>query len=312
VAIDAVQAQSNAAIAVLRKGLVDAQIVAVYLYGSAMEGGLRPNSDLDLFAVTDRPLTPGEKASVVEGLLPISSRETRPPAWRPLELTIVAQREVRPWRYPPRMELQYGEWLRGAFLSGAIEPETAENPDLCVVIAMVRQRGRALIGPAANAVLDAVPSADLNRGMVDGLPSLLDDLGDDTRNVLLTLARIWATVATGKFRSKDDAADWALSRLPEEHRPILTRARNLYRAGGDGDPWDEAAVPRRAVRQRDHCALAVWSCRYAPADMGSHAERAGAGSEVAVRCACVMCCWGCLSRSSSSLPPWVRFTPMGA
>ena len=234
--------QSEAAIAAIRRGLVDARIVGLYLYGSAVAGGLRPDSDLDLLVVTDRRLRPEEKARVVEGLLPISGRETRPPTWRPLEVTIVAQPEVRPWRYPPRMELQYGEWLRDAFLAGVIEPEPAENPDLGVLITMVRQSSRALIGPAATDVLDPVPRADLVRGMVDGLPALLADLASDTRNVLLTLARIWTTVASGEIRSKDDAADWALSRLPDEHRPILARARDLYRTGGYGDPWDEGAV----------------------------------------------------------------------
>ena len=221
---------------------MDARIVGLYLYGSAVAGGPRPDSDLDLLVVTDRRLKAEEKARVVEGLLPISGRETRPPTWRPLEMTIVAQPDVRPWRYPPRMELQYGEWLRDAFLAGVIEPEPAENPDLGVLITIVRQSSRALIGPAATDVLDPVPRADLVRGMVDGLPALLADLATDTRNVLLTLARIWTTVASGEIRSKDDAADWALSRLPDEHRPILARARDLYRTGGYGDPWDEGAV----------------------------------------------------------------------
>lgn len=240
--IDAISEQSEAAIGAVRRGLVHARIIGVYLYGSAVAGGLRPDSDLDLLVLTDRRLKPDEKARVVEGLLPISGRETRPQTWRPLEVTIVAQPEVRPWRYPPRMELQYGEWMRDAFVAGVIEPEPPENPDLSVLITMVRQTSRALIGPAATDVLDPVPSTDLVRGMVDGLPALLADLPGDTRNVLLTHARIWATVSTGEIRSKDDAADWALSRLPDEHRPILARARDLYRTGGYGDPWDEGAV----------------------------------------------------------------------
>jgi predicted nucleotidyltransferase len=251
VSAEAVGEQSNAALGVIRRGLAGAEIVGVYLYGSAAAGGLRPDSDLDLFVVTDRRLTTGEKARIVEGLLPISGRETRPPTWRPLEVTIVAQPEVRPWRYPPRMELQYGEWLRTELLSGAIEPEPAENPDLGVLVTMVRQSGRALIGPAPNDVLDAVPRDDLVRAMVDGLPSLVSDLADDTRNVLLTLARIWITVATGEIRSKDDAADWAISRLPDAHRPMLARARDLYRTGGYGDHWDDGAVRSLAERLVD-------------------------------------------------------------
>jgi streptomycin 3"-adenylyltransferase len=239
---DAGGEQAKAAIGALRVGLVEAEIVGVYLYGSAVAGGLRPDSDLDLFVVTDRRLTPEERARVVEALMPISGRETRRPAWRPLEVTVVAQPDVRPWRYPPRMELLYGEWLRAAFLSGEIEPEPADNPDLGVLITMVRQSGRPLIGPPPEEVLDAVPRADLARGMVDCVPSLVSELTDDTRNVLLTLARIWTTLETGEIRSKDEAADWVLSRLPADRRPTMARARDLYRAGGFGGPWDASAA----------------------------------------------------------------------
>ena len=247
-AFDAVVQQSDAAVDVIRRELGDSAIVGLYLYGSAVAGGLRPDSDLDLFVVTDSSLTATEKARIAEGLLPISGRKTRPSAWRPIEVTIVAQREVRPWRYPPRVELQFGEWLRDAFLSGAVEPEPAEHPDLAVLITMVRQTGRALIGPAATDLLDDVPRDDLVRAMVDGIQALMSDLADDTRNVLLTLARIWTTVATGQIHSKDEAADWVLPRLPEADRPTLARARDLYRTGGYGDPWDEGAVRPLAER----------------------------------------------------------------
>jgi streptomycin 3"-adenylyltransferase len=61
-----------------------------------------------------------------------------------------------------------------------------------------------------------------------GVPTLHQppaDLESDTTNVLLTLARIWTTVATGRIRSKHVAADWVTARLPEEHRIVIARAR---------------------------------------------------------------------------------------
>ncbi|MGW2149697.1 aminoglycoside adenylyltransferase domain-containing protein [Nonomuraea bangladeshensis] len=72
-------------------------------------------------------------------------------------------------------------------------------------------------------------------------PELLAELNDDTRNVLLTLARIWTTLATGEIRSKDAAADWALALLPPRHRPVLEHARNLYLTCHYQDEvWDDA------------------------------------------------------------------------
>ena len=238
--------QIDAALEVIGEALARGSTLGVYLYGSAVVGGLRPDSDLDIFVVAGRRLARGEKRRLIEGLLPISGRETRPAPWRPMEVTVVAQPDVRPWRYPPRWELQYGEWLRDEFLAGELEPWPSVNPDLAVLIAMVLSSGRPLVGPPAAELLDPVPHDDLVRAMVDELPQLLGDLETDTRNVLLTLARIWTTVATGEIRSKDAAADWALGQLPPEHQPVLAEARDLYVGGGYGS-WDDMDAVRAHV-----------------------------------------------------------------
>ena len=246
--IDATGEQSEAASAALRRGLVEARLIGLYLYGSALAGGLRPDSDLDLLVVTDRRLRAEEKARVVEGLLPISGRETRPLAWRPLEVTIVAQPEVRPWRYPPRMELQYGEWLRDALEAGDV-PEPAPNPDLAPLLAAARANGKPLLGPPAESILSPVPLADLRRAGVDSVPGLLADVDGDARNVLLTLARIAFTLGTGELAAKDAAAAWAASRVPAPHQAVLDLARELYLAGRDPEDWGEDLPAARAAAE---------------------------------------------------------------
>ncbi|CAM5278330.1 aminoglycoside adenylyltransferase domain-containing protein [Streptomyces narbonensis] len=40
--------------------------------------------------------------------------------------------------------------------------------------------------------------------------------------------------STGRIRSKDGAAQWALGELPEEHRPVPVAARDQYLAGEYG------------------------------------------------------------------------------
>ena len=214
-------------------------VLGVYLYGSAVSGGLRPRSDLDVFVVSARRTTREQKEALVRELVPLSRRGHRPAAWRPVELTVVARPDVRPWRYPPRMDFQYGEWLRDAFASGDVDPAPRSHDDLAVLITMVLRAGTPLLGPPAAEVLDRVPRDDLQRAMLDGVEPLLADL-DDTANVVLTLARIWITIATGDVTSKDAAADWALPRLPEAHRPVLARARAVY-LGADEDRWDDLA-----------------------------------------------------------------------
>jgi streptomycin 3"-adenylyltransferase len=87
-------------------------------------------------------------------------------------------------------------------------------------------------------VFDPVPDEDFRRTTLATVEDLLRKLESDTRNALLTLARIWTSVETGRILSKDAAATWALARLPGQHRPVLERARAIY-LGEEDERWDD-------------------------------------------------------------------------
>jgi predicted nucleotidyltransferase len=116
-----------AAVVELAREVLGDDLIAVYLYGSATLGGLQNHSDIDLFMVSGRSLSGVEKRRVVDGLLEISSDPAwGAPSWhdtRPLEVTIAARPEIDPWRFPPAMELQYGEWLRTELAAGNVLPD---------------------------------------------------------------------------------------------------------------------------------------------------------------------------------------------
>jgi streptomycin 3"-adenylyltransferase len=113
-----------------------------------------------------------------------------------------------------------------------------QMPDLAPLLTMVLRGNRPLFGPPPGEILDRVPHQDVRRAMLEGVPGLLADLEADTRNVILTLARIWATLATGIIYSKDAAADWVCPQLPMQHRPALERARAIY-VGAEEERWDD-------------------------------------------------------------------------
>ncbi|NGO10602.1 DUF4111 domain-containing protein [Streptomyces sp. HC44] len=211
-------------------------VIGVYLHGSAVLGGLRPSSDLDVFVVLRRRTTEQERRALLQGLLEVSGGEARNGPGRPVELTVVAQGDVRPWRCPPRCEFLYGEWLRDEFERGMV-PAPAPAPDLAPLITMVLLGNAPLFGPPPADVLDPVPHEDLRWAIVAGVPELLAELESDTRNVLLTLARVRATLETGTIMSKDAAATWVLDRLPARHRPVLARARSVY-LGDETESWE--------------------------------------------------------------------------
>ena len=226
--------QIDEIVRIVRKVLDDA-VMGVYLEGSAVVGGLRPRSDIDVLAVTSRSATVAERRALVDRLMAIS--DTGGPEGRSVELTIVVQSDVRPWRYAPTRDFQYGEWVRADYERGEL-PAAGPDPDVALLITGVLAADRPLFGPPPAEVLDPVPPDDVRRATIDAIPGILLDLDNDTRNGILTLARIWITVATGTIRSKDAAADWALPRLPEAHREVLARARAIY-LGEAEEGWDD-------------------------------------------------------------------------
>jgi streptomycin 3"-adenylyltransferase len=216
-------------------------------------GGLRPASDLDLLVVAKRRTSPAQRRALIAGLRPLSARDARPRDWRPVELTVVALPDIAPPRYPPRVDFQSGEWLRAQFDAGEPRPWRTPNPDLLIVLAQARRASTALVGPDATDILPEIPNTHLARAMTEEISSLLEDLAPDTANVLLTLARIWHTLTTSEFATKDEAADWALAQIGAP-LPALEVARDEYLGMAPvgshaGDPWaDLQAEARSAAR----------------------------------------------------------------
>jgi predicted nucleotidyltransferase len=210
-------------------------VAGLYLHGSAVVGGLRPDSDLDVLLVTRRSLRADERADLVEFLLSRSGRHASAGPSRPIELTSVVVDDVVPWVYPPMCDVHYGDWLRGDIAGGQV-PQRHVEPDLAVLLTSLRQDARALTGPPPAELLDAVPPHDLRRSLVDGLDPLLGDLDGDERNVLLTLARMVVTLDTGQIVSKDEAARRILPTLDPAGRAVLTLALRGY-LGEAADDW---------------------------------------------------------------------------
>ncbi len=222
----AVAAQLVKACAVLERHLAHT-LQAVHLYGSAADGGLKPASDLDLLVTVSAPLPGPVRLALMTDLLGVSAPPGGPV--RALEVTVVVKADVLPWRYPPRRELQFGEWLRNAVLGGQVEP-AQPDPDLAILLTKARQHSFCLAGVAAPAWFAPVPTADLARAFADTLAQwqVPADWQGDELTVVLALARIGYSVETGAIVPKDVAAAWLLERLPQEHQAVLRHARDAY------------------------------------------------------------------------------------
>jgi predicted nucleotidyltransferase len=220
--------------------------LGAYQHGSAVLGGVQPTSDIDILVITGRLATLVEKRQLVQGLMAISASFPPPGLERCVEVTVVAQAQVRPWRYPPSFDLQYGEWLRERFeRENTLLLRPAVNVDLTTLLTIVLLGDQPLFGPPPGELLDPVLLEDCVRAMVSDIDLFMDEFENDTRNILLRLARIWQTVVTGIIDRKDRAAEWAQQRLPPAHQQLMERARAMY-LGWQPDEWTGMASEARA------------------------------------------------------------------
>lgn len=223
-----ISAQLSKTLDVIERRLAST-LLAVHLYGSALDGGLKPYSDIDLLVTVATNIDGTERQALMLDLLKISAPPGMNRDLRALEVTVVVRDDVAPWRYPARRELQFGEWLRKDILEGVVEPAVIDA-DLAILLTQARQHSIALAGPPAAEFFDSVPEADIFKALADSLKlwNVPSDWAGDERNVVLTLARVWYSAATGKIVPKDVAADWVMERLPGKHRSTLFEAREAY------------------------------------------------------------------------------------
>jgi aminoglycoside adenylyltransferase-like protein/nucleotidyltransferase-like protein len=225
---------------VLRDALGEA-LIGVYLHGSAALGDYHPaRSDVDVLAVCAAPLGTDERARLGAGL----GRDALPcPARAGLEFSLVTQAAARDPARAPSYE------LHGWDDDGQVRPGGDRgDPDLPLHFAVVRQTGLAVWGPPPDAVLRDVPPEERLRLVADELDWAAAHASASTQ--VLTACRAWALCADGRFRSKRDAAEWALRHAAP---PVVAGVLADHRATRESSPKPQAVAAFVAsVRARLH------------------------------------------------------------
>jgi aminoglycoside adenylyltransferase-like protein len=177
-------------------------LVGVYLHGSAVMGGWsRERSDVDVLAVTGRPLDPREKQVVAARLQHPSL--SGPGAGLELSLVTAAVAVDPPWLPPFELHVATGREIK--VTDGAREPGDA---DLILSFALCRRSGHAVAGPPPAEVFAEPPR-----------PWLLERSAEELRWALrhptsfayrvLTACRAWRLLEEDVLDSKVGAGEWA-------------------------------------------------------------------------------------------------------
>lgn|GEM_PF-681359 len=234
------QVQIERLLAGLRASL-DAELIGVYLHGSAAMGCFNPRrSDVDLLAVTRTRIGTGARHTVMTLLLEVSGDPY------PIEISTLTWDDLHPWRYPTPYDLHYSETWRRRLIEELREDlpapkvdATRTDPDLAAHIAVTRGRGICLWGAAIAAVFPEPPREDviasLRQDVLSDVYGLRSDLADPVY-VVLNACRTYAYLRTGAILSKEEGGRLALTWLPRSLTATVTWALASYR--------DEDVPPR--------------------------------------------------------------------
>ena len=87
--------QLSSACEVIERNLAGT-LQAIHLFGSAVDGGLKLYSDIDLLVTINSPLAESVRCSLMMDLLSVSAWPGTSETYRALEVTVIVRKEVIP------------------------------------------------------------------------------------------------------------------------------------------------------------------------------------------------------------------------
>src|SRR5699024_11184857 len=118
--------------------LLDNMLIGVYLYGSAVMGGLRMNSDVDILVITNQSIYEKTRRNLTNRLMLISGKIGNIKDMRPLDVTVINKKDFVNWHFTDKYEFIYDEWIREQYEKREITEYTYDQ-DLAILIAQQRK-----------------------------------------------------------------------------------------------------------------------------------------------------------------------------
>ena len=185
--------------------IVGANVVGVYLFGSAAYGSYRPGrSDLDVQVVVADMLTSDERTDLAAAL----AHSSLPCPARRLEFVCYARSAVASATRHPRFLLNFNTGGDLAADRLVLDPAEEASHWFLLDIAMGRRLGRALLGPPPAAVFSPVPRRWCLEALADSLRwHASNEVA--SANSVQNACRGWRYAAADTFGSKGSGVLWA-------------------------------------------------------------------------------------------------------
>lgn len=211
--------------------ILNENLIGIYLHGSLALGGFNPQrSDIDLLIVVRTSLTPDTKREIARLVL----RTSRKP--HPLELSILREGDLHPWKYPTTFDFHFGEDGRATLQqdmdAGGYQNWTETHPgdpDLAGHITITHHCGICLVGKPIADVFPPVPRADYLASVLNDVLDAPDYIHTNPVYWILNPCRVYWYLLEGRICSKEEAGAWAVDFLPEPYREVVRKALQTYR-----------------------------------------------------------------------------------
>ena len=231
-----IRAQVNDLIEGFRQ-LLGENLIGVYLHGSLAAGCHNPDrSDVDLLVVTEHALTLATKHALGEFSL---AHDNRP---RRLELSVLTQDQLHPWRYPTPYDFHNWDHLVADLVDGRWQhwnDTELTDPDLAAHITVLHQRGLCLFGRPISETFPSVPPEHYRDSILSDFDWGLARLADNPTYFILNACRIAAFIRDGQVLSKVEGGEWGLEELPEGLHGVVAQALAIYRGESGDQPFAE-------------------------------------------------------------------------
>jgi hypothetical protein len=191
-------------------------VEAAWIVGSSALGDFDPaRSDVDVQAVSATRLPGPELRALAAALTAV------PCPVRGLEFVLYARDEA------PRFSLNLNTGP-GMDHHEGYDPDAEASFWFTLDVSIARQHARPLLGPHPQTVLPELPQDVVREAARE---SLRWWRGHDGGQAILAGCRAWAWASDGSWRSKGDAAEWAIARLDD---PAPVHAALAARSGDPG------------------------------------------------------------------------------
>ncbi len=205
---------------------------AIYITGSIALGDFQPaTSDVDLLVATRSTLPHGRLAELADGVAAVSIPV------RGLEYVVYPLAALRDPEPTPAWELNLNVGPRLAARHTGFDPSAEPRYWAVLDLALARQSGLPLVGPAASALIASIPRQWLRSALQESL-AWHDAEDRGSPNQVLNACRAWLWAEHGRLTSKTLAAEWAFARTGEA---VIREALQVRATGAGAIDADAAA-----------------------------------------------------------------------